>query len=108
MIQERVHFTNFCIAGFTYYDGVLAFNQLNIGLEVLLVPEPSNQFDKNAVAIFLGNYKLGYIPRSNNREVSKLLNTGYSIFTALIQGVYPQNHPEEQVRVVIFINRNSI
>ena len=107
MERKREHFTNFCIAGFTYYDGVLAFNQLKIGQEVKLVAEPNNKFDKNAVAIFIDNNMLGYIPRSCNREVSKVLNAGYNIFSAYIQAVAPEDSPEEQVRVVVFINRNQ-
>lgn len=108
-VMERVreHFANFYIAGFTFYDGAFAFNQLSIGTEVKLVAEPSNKFDKNAVAIYHGNYMLGYIPRSSNREVSKMLNAGYNVFTAVVQGVYPQCNPEEQVRVAVFINRNN-
>lgn len=107
MDRKREHFTSFSIAGFTYYDGVFAFNQLKIGVQVRLVVEPTNQFDKNAVAIYVDENKLGYIPRSCNREVSKVLNAGYNIFSAFIQGVYPDAIPEEQVKVVVFINRNT-
>jgi hypothetical protein len=108
MSREREHFTNFSIAGFTYYDGAIAFNQLKIGQQVKLVVEPTNQFDKNAVAIYLDDNKLGYLPRSCNREVSKVLNAGYSIFSAFIQAVNPEEHPENQVRVIVFINRSTV
>ncbi len=107
MERKREHFANFTIAGFSYYDGALIFNQLKIGQEVKLVAEPANIFDKNAVAIYLDDNMLGYIPKAFNREVSKVLNAGYSIFSGYIQAVSPESNPEEQVRVIVFINKNT-
>jgi len=104
--EKRVHFANFCIAGFTYYDGALAFGRLKIGKKLKLVSEPTNPVDKNAIAIYLKNYKLGYVPKAGNREMSKVLNAGYNIFNAYVQMVDGQNHPEEQVRVVVFVEKN--
>jgi hypothetical protein len=48
--MKNKHFDHFHIAGFTYYDGVLAFNALQIGTQLLLKPEPDNRYDENAVA----------------------------------------------------------
>lgn len=106
MERKREHFANFTIAGFSYYDGALVFNQLKIGQEVKLAAEPANMFDKNAVAIYLEDSMIGYIPKSFNREISKVLNAGHNIFSAYIQAVAPEANPEEQVRVIVFINKN--
>jgi hypothetical protein len=103
METKRVHFEHFTIAGLTYYDGVLVFNELQIGTELRLVAEPTNQFDKNAVIIYLGENKLGYIPRANNRAISKMLIAGYNVFKVFIQMVNPHKSPEEQVQVIVFI-----
>jgi hypothetical protein len=46
------HFSNFNIAGFTYYDGVDVFYDLKIGTELQLKVEPSNRLDAYAVAIY--------------------------------------------------------
>ncbi len=105
--SKREHLEHFSIAGFTYYDGVLVFDKLKIGRELRLVPEPSNQFDKNAVAIYLKKSKLGYIPRAQNREISKFLNSGYNPFRAFIQMVDSTKNPEEQVRVIVFIEKKG-
>ncbi|HDP54591.1 MAG TPA: DNA-binding protein [Bacteroidetes bacterium] len=103
---KREHFEHFTIAGFTYYDGALAFSKLRVGTRLKLVAEPKNQFDKNAVVLYLKKYKLGYIPRAHNREISKVLNAGYPIFSAYVQMVNPQKNPEEQVQVIVFIEKN--
>lgn len=104
--EKRVHFANFCIAGFSYYDGALVFDRLKIGQKLKLVPEPTNPVDKNAITIYLKDYKLGYVPKAGNREMSKVLYAGHNIFSAYVQMVNKQNHPEEQVRVVVFVEKN--
>lgn len=50
--MNRKHSDHFHIAGFTFYEGVLAFSQLQAGTELLLKPEPDNRHDENAVAIW--------------------------------------------------------
>ncbi|MCL2137674.1 MAG: HIRAN domain-containing protein [Coriobacteriia bacterium] len=90
------------IAGFTYYDGISVFDDLSIGTSVALRAEPDNPYDPNAVAVFYGNSKLGYIPRNTNKLISDLLYFGYGeIMEALIstRDIYAQ--PEKQFRVVI-------
>lgn len=70
--MERRHFINFDIAGFTYWDGTLAFQELIIGTKLQLRREEDNKFAPYAVAIYYKDYKLGFIPRDKNKEISKL------------------------------------
>lgn len=104
-VQHR-HFLNFDIAGFTYWDGAIAMGELKPGLQVQLEREEDNKFDPYAVAIWYGAYKLGFILRTENHEISKFLEMGHGdIFDARIQRVSPDDHPEHQVSVIIYINR---
>jgi hypothetical protein len=105
-VPNLQHFEHFSIAGFTYNEGAMVFNDLTIGTELQLVAEPENRFDKNAVAIYYGDKKLGFIPRSNNREISKDLNAGYNVFKAIIQRISPTVVPEDQIGVIVFIVKN--
>lgn len=50
--MERRHFINFDIAGFTYWDGTLAFQELIIGTKLQLRREEDNKFAPYAVAIW--------------------------------------------------------
>lgn len=98
------HLRNFYIAGFTYHEGCLAINMLKIGTPLKLVREKNNSFDPNAVAIYFKEYKLGYIPATDNELVCNLLDLGYSnIFDLRVQRLSPDQHPEKQVGVVLFI-----
>ncbi len=101
--SKREHFAHFHIAGFTYNEGALLFDEIRIGKELQMVTEPDNHYDKYAVALYIKDTKLGYIPRSCNRAVSKVLNAGYDIFKAVVQKVDPEAYPEEQVHVIVFI-----
>ena len=60
--MKTEHLANFTIAGFTYYEGALAFKKLKIGKQVELKLEEDNKFDARAIAIYYKAYKLGFVP----------------------------------------------
>lgn len=98
------HFMDFHIAGFAYYDGLDVIEELKLGQRVNLVVEPDNPHDPEAVAIYYGQSKLGYIPQGKNTLFSTFLYFGHhELFEAKIQMVNLDNHPERQFRVVVKI-----
>lgn len=99
------HFNHFSVAGFTYYEGALVFNELKIGAELRLVYEPDNRYDPKAVAVYFGEHKLGFIPRNYNDAIAKLLEMGHQPFTCRVQLLDPTAHPEHQVGAVVFVRR---
>ncbi len=102
------YFIHVQIAGFTYYDGVDVFSELNIGTLLDLIPEPDNKFDPCAVSIYFKKHKLGYIPRDKNREIFLLLSHGYNeIFIAKINKIKSDTNPENQIGVVVKIKGNN-
>jgi hypothetical protein len=103
MVMDK-HFDNFNIAGFTYHDGVDVFSELKIGTELILKVEPDNKHDTFAVAIYYKTHKLGYIPRGKNTMISKFLNFGHTnLFDIKINRVSPEEHPEQQIGVIVKI-----
>lgn len=101
--MKRKHFSHFSIAGFTFYEGVLAFKHLEIGTELTIKPEPENRYDENAVAIYYKEHKLGYVPRSQNKAIAAILGAGQNIFEMRVQQLNPETSPEQQVQVVVFV-----
>ena len=82
-------------------------NELKPGAKLELERDIHNPFDPRAVAIYYGNTKLGYIPKNLNEDISIFLDMGHSdIFDIRVQSVCPNEHPESQVRVAIFIKNN--
>ncbi|PTN09606.1 HIRAN domain-containing protein [Mangrovibacterium marinum] len=101
--MERIHYKNFSVAGFSYYEGVLVFNKLKIGTKLTLRAEPDNKYDPLAVAIYYKRHKLGFVPRNSNYSLAKLLGAGHRIFETRVQYVDQTASPEDQLGVVVFI-----
>jgi HIRAN domain len=99
----REHLSHFNIAGFTYYDGVLAFQDLEIGLKLKLKLEENNKYDPRAIAIYHNKLKLGFVPRSENRIIYKLLKVGLNCLEIRVQSISKKEHPENQVHVVVHL-----
>ena len=105
---KRVHLDNFHIAGFGYWDGCEAFENLKIGTKLELVREADNAFDPYAVAIYHGDLKLGFIPRGKNHDISKYLDMGLGgIYEVRVTRITPDVHPEEQVEVILYIKNQN-
>lgn len=111
MKRERInhrHLMDFDIAGFTYWDGAMVLSELKPGMLLDLEREEANRFDPYAVAIYYGEYKLGFVPRDSNRELSKYLEMGYEdLYEVRINRVTPEAHTEHQVGVIIHLKQNN-
>ena len=103
----KEHLDHFHIAGFTYYDGAEAFNQLEIGTLLNIELEPDNSYDPRAVKISYKDYHLGYVPRGSNRILYKLLKVGIDAIEVRIQRINGQKNTEEQVGVVAHLISNK-
>lgn len=109
MKTQHRHYNSFHIAGFSYWDGCIVFNDLKIGSELTLKREEDNKFDPYAVAIYYGNHKLGFIPRNENREISKFLELGYTnLFEVRINRVTPDAETENQVGVIVYLKQREV
>lgn len=107
-LVKKEHLTNFHIAGFGYWEGCEAFEHLKIGTKLDLVREADNPFDPYSVAIYYGEYKLGFIPRGSNHDISKYLDMGLDdIYEVRITRITPDVHPENQVEVIVYIVNQS-
>ena len=105
---KKVHLANFHIAGFGYWEGCEAFEHLKVGTKLDLVREETNQFDPYAVALYYGEYKLGFIPRGQNHDISKYLDMGLDdIYDVRITRVTPDVHPEDQVEVIVYVKNQN-
>lgn len=106
--EQRKHFLHCYIAGFMYWDGCDAFKELEIGKRLELVREEDNKHDCNAVALYYGDYKLGFIPSDENEIFAQLLDMGHTdIFEVKICRLCPEAHPERQVSINVYIKRKT-
>lgn len=92
----RYRLDRFHIAGFKYYSGPSLVARLRPGDRLLLRAEPDNPHDPQAVEVFWGADKLGYVPRCKNPALSRLLAQGAPV-EGRVRAVDPAAEPWEMV-----------
>lgn len=90
------------IAGFRYHEGPDIMVYLQVGDEVQLTPEPENPHDPWAVRVEHQKSRLGYLPRTHNEAVSRLLQQEVPV-QCTITRVDANAPPWEAVRVQVRI-----
>ena len=96
----------FTIAGvkFHQYKEALATGGLTVNSHLTLVPEPENQYDNTAVAIYWEGYKLGYIPAKGNEDVKKrLVDKGVEGVICFILECNTEDTPWNMFKIIVEI-----
>lgn len=101
-LGERYLMNRFRIAGLPYYQAETVLQDLSPGMPLRLVAEPENPHDEFAVEMFFGEVKLGYVPRSDNRHISRLLLQGATVVAEVIE-VDPDESIWEAIRTEVFL-----
>ena len=103
--KDRTIF-DFPISGFRFYDGIDVINELQLGASVTLKAEPDNPRNPDAVVIYFGETKLGYVP-SGDGYLGQLLYFGHGdILEAKINSRNLENEPDDQFRVTVRLKDN--
>ena len=101
------NFTNILIystfvAGFRYYDGQKYLSQLSARTPIDLLRESDNAHDSQAIAVYWGEVKLGFLPMSDNLVLAKLIDEGIGLY-ADITGTFPENDPWEMCEIGVYL-----
>lgn len=76
---RKLLLNQFRVAGLAYYAVETAIHGMHAGDPLRLVAEPTHPHDEFAVEIWHGAHQLGYVPRSDNRHLSRLLRQGATL-----------------------------
>lgn len=112
MKAHNLYFMDCHLAGRTYHDADLVWDDLKIGQKLRLEREPQNPYDANAIQVIFNkegeDYLIGYIPRSENSKLVAFLDAGWDdLFTCRISQLKADTHPEQQVQLTVSIRRNE-
>lgn len=66
------------IAGTQYIEDQHIFYMFETNDILTMRVEPDNRYDENAVALYYDNNNVGYIPRQDNKTISKMLKSGWN------------------------------
>lgn len=90
----------FYIAGVKFHSLPKIINEVEVGEQLTLTPEPTNKFDPNAVQIRRGNVFCGFVPKKFSAEIAGLIELGTHL-TCTITIANPSAKTWEMCEVVI-------
>ena len=94
----------FYIAGVKFHNLATAINKIKEGDKLLIVPEPTNKFDPNAIKLLFedekANVMLGYIPKIFSSEISASLDLELDLECIIIE-LNSAEKPWKQCKVVV-------
>lgn len=90
------------LAGFQYYAGEALWADMRPGDPLLLVREPDNPHDANAVRVEWRGVKLGYLPRAENRAVAAEMDRGTAV-AARIARLTNHRNPWRRLLIEVFV-----
>jgi hypothetical protein len=79
------------LAGFRHYEAPDVWRDVRAGDRLVLVREPGNPYDPNAVRIDWHGRQLGYLPRSENAAVARQLDRGTALEARVARLVQNRN-----------------
>jgi len=94
------------ISAFRYYDGPMVADMLETGLQLRLNREPANRFDPQAVEVYAGDVKLGYLPNKESASIAWLMDTGTWV-KARIKGLAQDGFYNLKVNIEVWYEKES-
>lgn len=102
-VTRAVMLNRCSIAGFQYYDGKACIQNLKQNDPLSLLAEPANNYDKYAVEVYYQTNKLGYIPKTDNKHISRILQAGGEL-TVKVEAIDADKVAWNAVRVSVYMN----
>ena len=79
-----------------YYDQP----HLKDGDELELVPEPENEFDEDAIAIYKNEMQVGYVPKEFTWMVHKELDSGATVYATVMWPYQEETNTPPRVQLM--------
>lgn len=89
------------VAGFRYYRGPALISGMQSGDLVALQREPANPYDELAIALYWRNEKIGFIPRTDNPVLARMLDSDLGNLAGEIISVDTDAFPWEAVWLTV-------
>ena len=101
-VQARIVVQSSPLAGFRHYEAPNVWGELQAGDALVLVREPENAHDRNAVRVEWRGFKLGYVPHTQNEAVARMLDRG-SALAARVSKVQSTRAPNRRIEFEIYM-----
>lgn len=100
----------FYVAGVQFHESDQCINDLEVGMELYLAPDPNNRYDPNAVEIryikegdstYEPTVMLGFVPKRFAGEVAAAWSIDSDKVTCKITELTPSAKPWERIKVTV-------
>ncbi len=98
----RVLVQNSPLAGSQYYALGDFWTDIKVGDPLVLIREPDNTHDRNAIRVEWHSHKLGYVPRAQNRAVADAMDAGDKL-TARVSSLSDNKNPWQRLAFEVFV-----
>ena len=91
------------VAGYQYYKGPEIEKYFVEGDTLSLVREPFNPFDNRAIALYIDDLKIGFIPMANNEVLSKMIDAKIHLRGEITE-INREEETWNRIKVAVFIH----
>lgn len=91
------------LAGFQFYQGKALWDELKPGDMLVLIREPDNPYDANAVRVEWNGERLGYIPRRENADVARQMDRGAAVKARIVKLTNARN-PWQRILFEVYVD----
>jgi hypothetical protein len=106
--RKRTALIEVPVRGFQYYDGPGLLGEMGALDRLLLVREPENRYDHNAIAFYYRDHKIGFVPREKNEVLARLMDAEVVRLFGEIEEVDITGTGWVNVRVKVFISNDPV
>ena len=100
--KARVLVQSTLAAGLRHYEAKAVWDRLQPGDALVLVREPANPHDPNAVRVDWDGHVLGYLPQSDNMDIARQLDRGQALKARIAKLALYRNH-RRKLEIEIYI-----
>ncbi|MFN0039562.1 MAG: HIRAN domain-containing protein [Burkholderiales bacterium] len=101
-VQARILVQSSPLAGFQYHEARAFWEQIRLGDALVLVREPENPHDANAVRVDWNGHILGYVPRKENAAIARQLDRGNRLQARIVR-LSKHRDPRKRIEFEIFL-----
>jgi putative membrane protein len=90
------------LAGFRHYEAANLWDEIKPGDPLILVREPDNAHDRNAIRVEWRGFMLGYVPRVQNEIVARQIDHGTAV-KARVSKVQHTRAPNQRIEFEVYV-----